>query len=232
MTTGSKPARGGDYRLGKLHRRAAMGALAAFFIGVSASAALATSPASDSSADYQTAQKIADHFSSIKTMEGEFVQFGPRGDQVGGHFYIERPGRLRFDYDTNNNFKVIADGRSVAISNPRMKTWNLYPLDKTPLTLLLANKIDLSGNKLKSVKQGPDLITVKLSDRSVFGNSLLTMMFDPKSYALRQWTITDPQGKDTTVMIFNVKDGVSLDPSLFTINYAKIQNKYNSTRGK
>ena len=232
MTTGSKPTRGGDYRLRKLHRRAAMGAIAAFVIGTSASAALATSPASDSSADYQTAQKIADHFSSIKTMEGEFVQFGPRGDQVGGHFYIERPGRLRFDYDTNNNFKVIADGRSVAISNPRMKTWNLYPLDKTPLTLLLANKIDLSGNKLKSVKQGPDLITVKLSDRSVFGNSLLTMMFDPKSYALRQWTITDPQGKDTTVMIFNVKDGVSLDPSLFTINYAKIQNKYNSTRGK
>jgi outer membrane lipoprotein-sorting protein len=209
-----------------------MGALAAFFIGVSASAAFATSPASDSSADYQTAQKIADHFSSIKTMEGEFVQFGPRGDQVGGHFYIERPGRLRFDYDTKSNFKVIADGKSVAISNPRMKTWNLYPLDKTPLTLLLANKIDLSGDKLKSVKQGPDLITVKLSDRSVFGNSLLTMMFDPKSYALRQWTITDPQGKDTTVMIFNVKDGVSLDPSLFTINYAKIQNKYNSSRGK
>jgi len=209
-----------------------MGALAALAIGASASTAFATSPASDSSADYQTAQKIADHFSSIKTMEGEFVQFGPRGDQVGGHFYIERPGRLRFDYDTKNNFKVIADGRSVAISNPRMKTWNVYPLDKTPLTLLLANKIDLSGDKLKSVKQGPDLITVKLSDRSVFGNSMLTMTFDPKSYALRQWTITDPQGKDTTVMIFNVKDGVSLDPSLFTINYAKIQNKYNSNRGK
>lgn len=231
MTTGRKPAGNGGRGTG-WHRRAAMGLMAAVFVGASAPMAFATSPATDTSADTATAQKIADHFSAIKTMEGEFVQFGPRGDQVGGHFYIERPGRLRFDYDTKNNFKVVADGKSVAVSNPRMKTFNVYPLDKTPLTLLLANRIDLSGGKLKSVTQGPDLTTIKLADRSVFGNSKLTMMFDPKSYALRQWTITDPQGKDTTVMIFNVKEGVTLDPSLFTINYAKIQNKYNSGRGR
>ena len=45
------------------------------------------------------------------------------------------------------------------------------------------------------------------------------MMFDPKSYELRQWTITDAQGKDTTVMIFNVKEGVSFDRRHFTIDY-------------
>ena len=37
------------------------------------------------------AQQIADHFSSVKTMMGEFVQFGPRGEQTGGKFFIERP---------------------------------------------------------------------------------------------------------------------------------------------
>lgn len=222
----------GDKRAGGWNRRAALAAMAAAFIGIGVSSASASSPAADSSAAYETAQKIADHFSAIKTMQGDFVQFGPRGDQVGGHFYIERPGRLRFDYDTKNNFKVIADGKSVAVSNPRMQTWNVYPLDKTPLTLLLANKIDLSTNKLQGVKQDADLTTIKLADRTVFGNSKLTMMFDPKTYALRQWTITDPQGKDTTVMIFNVKEGVSLDPSMFTIDYTKIQNKYNSNRGK
>lgn len=46
-----------------------------------------------------TAQKIANHFSSVKTMMGEFVQFGPRGEQTGGKFYIERPGKLRFNYE-------------------------------------------------------------------------------------------------------------------------------------
>ena len=47
------------------------------------------------------------------------------------------------------------------------------------------------------------------------------MMFDPKSYDLRQWTITDPQGKDTTVMIFNVKQGVKIDQDLFAIDYKR-----------
>ena len=53
----------------------------------------------------------------------------------------------------------------------------------------------------------------------MFGNSKITMMFDPKSYDLRQWTITDAQGKDTTVMIFNIKEGVSFPPDTFAIDY-------------
>lgn len=184
--------------------------------------AFASNSAADTDSATDAAQKIADHFSRVRSMTGEFVQFGPRGEQVGGHFYISRPGRLRFDYDTKTDFKVIADGQSVAVSNPRMKTFNVYPLSKTPLKLLLGDRIDLSGSQVKGVKQDADATTIQLADRSVFGNSRLTMMFDPKSYELKQWTITDAQGKDTTVMIFNVKEGGSVDPSLFKIDYAGV----------
>jgi outer membrane lipoprotein-sorting protein len=167
-----------------------------------------------------TAQKIADHFSSVKSMSGEFVQFGPRGEQTGGKFFLERPGKIRFNYDGASNFRVISDGRSVVILNKRLNTSDLYPLSKTPLKLLLDDRIDLSGNRVRSVKEESDLTTIQLADRSVFGSSMITMMFDPKSYALRQWTITDAQGKDTTVMIFNVKEGVSFAPETFAIDYA------------
>jgi outer membrane lipoprotein-sorting protein len=172
-----------------------------------------------------SAQQIADHFANIRTMAGEFVQFGPNGEQTGGTFYIERPGKLRFDYNTKSNFKVIADGKSVAVSNVRMKTYNIYPLSKTPLKLLLGNRIDLTGNEVKDIQQTPDATTIKLADKSVFGDSRLTMMFDPKTYALKQWTVTDAQGKDTTVMIFNVQEGVKVDPSLFKIDYDSAQVK-------
>src|SRR5688572_16741421 len=80
-----------------------------------------------------TAEQIAAHFSSIRTMTGEFVQFGPQGDQTGGKFFIERPGRLRFNYDKPNDYRVVSDGKSVVISNAKMKTADLYPLSKTPL---------------------------------------------------------------------------------------------------
>lgn len=171
----------------------------------------------------ETAQKIADHFSTIQTMTGEFVQFGPRGEQTGGKFYIQRPGKVRFNYEKPSSTTVVSDGKSVVVENIKLKTADLYPLSKTPLKLLLEDKIDLTDGKVQSVKEEDDLTTIQLADRSVFGNAKITMMFDPKSYELRQWTITDAQGKDTTVMIFNVKQGVPIDGKLFKINTDRLQ---------
>lgn len=203
---------------GRLLRGARLCAVAILAAG--ASVAIAPSPvAIAQAAANPEAQKIADHFSRVRSMAGEFVQFGPRGEQTGGKFYIQRPGKIRFNYEAPAGFKVIADGRSVVINNEKLKTWDLYPLSKTPLKLLLDERIDLSGNRVRNVRQDDDLTTIQLQDKSVFGNSTITMMFDPKSYDLRQWTITDAQGKDTTVMIFNVQEGVKLDPSVFAIDY-------------
>ncbi|MBZ9797061.1 outer membrane lipoprotein carrier protein LolA [Mesorhizobium sp. ES1-4] len=176
------------------------------------------------------AQKIADHFSSVKSMSGEFVQFGPNNQQTGGKFFLERPGKIRFNYDGAANFKVISDGQSVVILNKRLNTSDLYPLSKTPLKLLLDDKIDLSGGRVKSIKEESDLTTIQLADKSVFGNSKITMMFDPKTYELRQWTITDAQGKDTTVMIYNVKEGVSFAPDTFAIDYTANRELNTKTR--
>jgi len=181
-------------------------------------------PVAEAQAATDAAQRIADHFSSVRTMMGEFVQFGPKGEQTGGKFFIERPGKIRFNYEAPAAFRVISDGESVVLNNQKLKTWDLYPLSKTPLKMLLDDRIDLTGSKVKSVKEEDDLTTIQLADKSVFGNSKLTLMFDPKSFELRQWTITDAQGKDTTVMIFNVKQGVSFAADTFKIDYSKVAN--------
>ncbi|WP_174064097.1 outer membrane lipoprotein carrier protein LolA [Agrobacterium larrymoorei] len=172
-----------------------------------------------------TAQKIANHFSSVKTMMGEFVQFGPRGEQTGGKFYIARPGKLRFNYEDPSPMRVISDGKNVVIGNMKLKTWDLYPLSKTPLSLLLSDKIDLGNQKVRDVKEESDLITIVLGDKSILGDSTITLMFDPKTFDLRQWTTRDAQNKDTTVMIFNVQTGVSLDDRVFAINYEEVRNR-------
>lgn len=192
--------------------------------GLAASAVL-PSMASAQSAGGAAAQKIADHFSSVKTMMGEFVQFGPRGEQTGGKFYIERPGRLRFNFEDPSPLRVISDGKNVVVGNIKLKTWDLYPLSKTPLTLLLADRIDLSNDAVRGVKEESDLTTIVLGNKTIFGDSTITMMFDSKTYDLRQWTITDNQGKDTSVMIYNVKTGVSLDEKVFAIDYAEVRGR-------
>lgn len=210
-----------------LTRRAALG-----FAVVGAIAVTGAATTMDARAEAtQTVQRIADHFGSIRSMSGDFVQFGPRGEQTGGKFYIQRPGKIRFNYDSPSNYRVIADGKSVVIENIKLRTSDLYPLSKTPLKLLLDDRIDLSGNKVKSVKEEDDLTTIQLADKSVFGNSTITMKFNPQTSELLEWTITDAKGKDTTVMISNVQSGVKLDPSMFEINYQR-NREMNERKGQ
>jgi len=63
----------------------------------------------------EAAQKIADHFSGVRSMTGEFVQFGPRGEQTGGKFFLQRPGKIRFNYEAPSTYRVISDGQSVIV---------------------------------------------------------------------------------------------------------------------
>ncbi|HEY0122861.1 MAG TPA: outer-membrane lipoprotein carrier protein LolA [Rhizobium sp.] len=167
------------------------------------------------------AQAIADHFSSIKTMKGGFLQIGPRGDQTSGSFFIQRPGKMRFNYDPPSRMRVVCDGNNVQVINDQTRTKNMYQLSKTPLSLLLANKIDLSADMVRNVDAQPDLTKITLGNRTVFGDSTIAMIFDSKTYDLRQWTVIDPQGKTTDVIINNVKTNISFDDSVFRIDYTR-----------
>ncbi|ALN71705.1 outer-membrane lipoprotein carrier protein LolA [Aureimonas sp. AU20] len=203
--------------------RIAKAALAAtLLLGAVLAPALTAGPAMAQAAGAAaTAQRVADHFSAVRSMKGNFVQFDAAGNQTEGTFFMERPGKIRFDY-TGSPVRVISDGSQVAVNNRKLNTWDLYPLSKTPLKLLLDQRIDLSSANIQSVKEGPDLTTIVMGDKSVFGNSRITMMFDPNTYDLRQWTIRDAQGKDTTVMVYNVEDGASVNNDLFAIPYSQI----------
>jgi outer membrane lipoprotein-sorting protein len=176
-------------------------------------------------------QKIADHFAGVKTMAGEFVQLGPKGEQTGGKFFIQRPGRIRFNYEAPSNIRVIADGKSVVVNNKKLDTWDIYPLSKTPLKLLLDDRIDLSANSVRKVDEAPDLTTIVMGNKSIFGDAEITLLFDPKTYELRQWTVKDAQGKETTVMIFNVQTDVKIDQKLFKVDYLAIEQKKQAKNG-
>ena len=170
-----------------------------------------------------TVQEIANNFTKTKTMMGEFVQFGPQGGQTGGRFFIERPGRVLFLYEEPSNIRVVSDGSTLVVNNKKLDTWDTYPLSKTPLNLILGETIDLNNERVVDVRQEQDLTTIVIEDKRIFGNSQITMMFDPQTKDLRQWTIRDAQGKDTTVVIYNVKQGVTFGKGTFKIDYRRIQ---------
>jgi len=180
----------------------------------------------------EIARSLSKHYSSVPTMTGEFVQFGPSGEQTGGKFYIQRPGKIRFSYEAPSNLQVVSNGKTVAVNNPKLKTWNFFPLRKTPLKLLLDDKIDLKSKQIKSIKTDPDVTTIVMGDKNIFGKSQITLLFDPKNFELRQWTIKDAQGKETSVMLFNVEKNVKLSRKLFRVNKNERRKKVGQKNDK
>jgi outer membrane lipoprotein-sorting protein len=211
-------------RLGAAMRLAAVAALIAL-PGIPARAENAA-PATKA----ETVALLSRHFASVPTMSGEFVQFGPNGEQTGGVFYIERPGKIRFNYEKPAAVEVISNGKTVAVHNSKLKTWDFYPLNKTPLKMLLDDKVEIDDKNIREVISEPDLTTVVMGDDSVFGNAVITLMFDPASFDLRQWVIKDPKGKETTVMVFNVQKNVEIPAKLFQFNEGEIRRAEQDNR--
>jgi outer membrane lipoprotein-sorting protein len=169
----------------------------------------------------ETLAALRTHYMNVPTMQGEFLQFGPEGDQSGGTFAIKRPGKVRFDYEDPSPVEVVSNGLAVMVVNNKLKTFNTYPLKNTPLKLLLDDQFDISEDSIIEVTKDEDVTKVVLGDKQLFGNSVITLLFEPETFELRQWTIKDAQGKETSVMVFNVEDNVDLSNRLFQINKAQ-----------
>lgn len=163
------------------------------------------------------------YLSSINTLVGNFVQVGPDGSRSTGEFYLQKPGRVRFEYDPPSPILLIADGRSVVVRDRKLATQDLYPLSQTPLRFLLSEKIDLlRDSNVIAVTADETFVTVVLEERQTIGGShRLMLMFGAQDFKLKQWTITDPQGYDTTVAVYNLDTTKKPDPNLFRIDYTR-----------
>jgi len=167
---------------------------------------------------------INNYFNSFRQMEGQFIQFGPRGEQSEGVFFLSRPGLIRFHFNPPSKLDIISNGDSVAIKDGRAGTQDLYPLSKTPLRYLLADRIDLtSENIVQQVRQESDLTSIVIVERAAFAEGKLTLIFDRKTYNLRQWIVTDAQGLNTSVNIFNTQTGKPQNPNLYRITIGSPQ---------
>jgi outer membrane lipoprotein-sorting protein len=210
-----------DRLISRLRPLAAAAATAIALVAIAPQAGhAATDPTATGGSTADALARVNDYFNGIRTMSGDFVQFGPTGRRAEGSFVIARPGKVRFQYDPPAKLDIVADGKSVVVRDKRRATQDVWPLSKTPLRFLLADKIDLTRDaKVTNVSVDGDMITVTIQESTVFGDGKLTLLFDAKTTELKQWTVTDAQGLDTTVAIYNLRTGVAANPKLFEVDY-------------
>jgi outer membrane lipoprotein-sorting protein len=171
----------------------------------------------------QLADRVSTYLSNVRVLSGKFVQVGPDGSKSEGEFYLQKPGRVRFDYNPPSPIELIADGQSVVVRDRKLATQDLYPLSQTPLRFLLSDNLDLMRDtNLVGVYADDVFATVVIEERQIIGGThRLMLMFGAQDYQLRQWTVTDPQGYDTTVAIYNLNTTRQPDPNLFRIDYTR-----------
>jgi outer membrane lipoprotein-sorting protein len=169
------------------------------------------------------AAKVSAYLSSLQTLVGNFVQVGPDGSKTTGDFYIQKPGKVRFEYNPPTPIEIIADGSSLAVRDRNLATQDIYPLSQTPLRFLLSDRIDLmKDTNVVSVTADDVFISVTIEEKqALVGTSRLMLMIGAKDGQLKQWTVTDPQGYDTTVAVYNLDSTRKVDPNLFKIDFTK-----------
>lgn len=171
-------------------------------------------------------ERVNSYLSGVQTLTGNFIQVGPDGSRTQGDFFISKPGRVRFEYDDPSPIELIADGSSVVVRDRRLATQDVYPLSQTPLRFLLAEHVDLTKDThLVSVYADDVFVTVVVEEKNgIVGTSRLLLMFSAKDMQLKQWTVTDPQGFDTTIAVYNLDTSKRPDPALFKIDYTRYHN--------
>jgi outer membrane lipoprotein-sorting protein len=148
--------------------------------------------------------RVNAYFNAIDQLSAYFVQKNPNGQQVEGTLSVRRPGQLHFAYAPPSTLEIVSDGRNVAIRDKKLGTNDVYPVSQTPLKFLLQENVDLARDtKVQDVQVGRDgMVTVRFDDSATLGGtSKITLRFDSRANALRQWTIVDSQGYETSVTL-------------------------------
>lgn len=187
---------------------------------ISAKAVVAVSQASAvtiAGAERRTVLRAASRALNARTtLEGRFLQVAADGSAAQGRFWLQRPGRLRFEYDAPSPLTVVSDGETVAIQDRALKTVDRAPLRSTPLFFVLKRDIDLERDvHVTRVSREGGAVSITARDRAGKTDGEITLVFDGPNYDLKRWRIVDGQGAATDLALQQTRVVPRIDPALF-----------------
>jgi len=176
-------------------------------------------------ADSPDMAKLKAHIAQVHTMTANFVQTGSRGRSAAGTMQLERPGKVRFEYGSGD-LLLVANGKTLTVVDYQVGQKSSYPLNRTPLGVLLSSSPNLKGRAQIMPETNSKIVSVRARDPAQYGS--LTLVFlrsgsAPGGLQLYGWTAIDAQNRRTTVKLSNVRYNVGVPESAFT--YAEPKKK-------
>jgi len=181
-------------------------------------AAAVPAPAPLTPQDRADLARIGAYLNSIHTLKAHFLQVAPNGGTSEGTAWMQRPGRMRFQYDPPSPLLLVAGHGLFVYYDRELRQVTNIPLGSTPLGLLLRQEISLAGDAtVTAFARQPGQIEITLVKTDSPGDGSLTLVFADNPLALRQWVVTDSQRRETSVTLYNVELGGQFDQDMFTL---------------
>jgi outer membrane lipoprotein-sorting protein len=179
-------------------------------------------PPSFNAADKARIASATAYLQALGTAHGRFEQTDYRGRKATGNWYLARPGKMRFEYDAPTSLLIVSNGKTVSMWDPRLQTFDRYPLSETPLSLFLARQIRFDqGVIVTAVSSSAHGFTLKARDRRKSSEGSVVLGFDQApngSLSLREWTITDAQNRATNLKLTSFTRDSAQKADLFVLN--------------
>ncbi len=172
-------------------------------------------------ADAASLHQVETYLNAIHSLKARFLQIAPDGRTSTGTVWLQRPGRMRFEYDKPSPLLLVAGHGLVVFRDNQLDQTTNVPVGQTPLGLLLRDTITLSGDvTVTDLQRPPGQLQITVTKTAAPGDGSLTLLLSAATqnspFALAGWSVVDAQGRETQIRLSNITLGGDYDPKLFT----------------
>ncbi len=159
-------------------------------------------------------QKIINHFKNINSLKFKFIQKIDNNNIEEGECTVLYPKKILCKYYDIYNKILVSNGKSLIINSDKIKNHYRYPLEKTPLNVILDKDFLISKIiNLKADETYPFYYVYNFD----YENILIKVFFDKESLDLIGWETKDMYQNLVQTFISNIKTNIDVEEKIFFI---------------
>ena len=163
-----------------------------------------------------TVTRVENYLNRMSSVQARFLQISSQGNYAEGELFLERPGKLRFEYDPPHPVLLIADGSSFLYYDKELKNATFIPLEDSPLWFLIRAQVSLTNEiEITRIIEEDSTITLSLRGEATGDLGEVTLVFADQPMELKKWIVTDAEGISIQVALIEPRFQVDIDETVF-----------------
>lgn len=189
---------------------------------------------SANAANKEDIKQVQNYLNAIKTLSADFVQIASNGEKAEGKIYIEKPNKIRMEYNAPSNILIVGNGDYIVYYDKELEQITNIDYEDIPAAMVLANNVTLNGKDLKvtNLQKDPGMTRIGLQYQNAGDLGPFTLVFSNNPFTLKQWKVITPQSLEVSLSLYNTVTDGKLDQSLFRFSKREETNRKNKFRKK